>query len=78
MPATVQLRASDRRSNFLNVAALGAVTFVCLVAVILTLAKTKRPIWPFDSILHFCNFTERHGPILHYRHIFAVRADMTV
>lgn len=30
MPVTVQLRASDRRSNFLNVAALGAVTFVCL------------------------------------------------
>ena len=78
MPATVQLRASACNLDFPNVAALGAVTFVCLVAVILTQTKTKRPIWPFDSILHFCNFSERRGQILHYCHIFAVWADLTV
>lgn len=29
-------------------------------------------------ILHFFNFLERRGQILHYRHIFAVRSNLTV
>ena len=29
-------------------------------------------------ILHFCNFFESDGQILHYRHIFAVMANLTV
>ena len=30
------------------------------------------------TILHFCNFFESDGQILHYRHIFAVMANLTV
>ena len=31
-----------------------------------------------DSILHFCNFSVQHRPILHYRHIFSVWPVLTV
>ena len=44
----------------------------------MTQTRIKRPIWPFDPILRFCNFAELHGPILHYRHIFSVRVDLNV
>jgi len=47
-----------------------------LVNVILPLAKLRPA--QFNSILHFCNFLGSDGPILHYRHIFAVWADLTV
>lgn len=42
------------------------------------LLLTRLRLAQFDSILHFCNFSECNGPILHYRHIFALLAGLTV
>ena len=55
-----------------------SVHFALLVLVNSILLLTRPCLAQFDSILHFCNFSERHGQILHYRHIFVVQAILTV